>query len=53
VNSKKIWQILGGEEGEILRKVDFEIVNFRVRVSLALIPCRENRNPQKELIDNK
>ena len=28
-------------EGEILRKVDFEMVNFRVRVSLVLIPCRE------------
>ena len=30
-----------GEEGKILRKVDFEIVNFRVRVSLTLIQCRE------------
>ena len=31
------------------RKVDFEMVKFRVRVSLTLIPYREIENPRSRL----
>ena len=45
------WEgVVGGEEGEILRKVDFEMVNFRVRISLALILCREIETLIKRII---
>ena len=33
--------VVGGDEGKILRKVNSEMVNFRIRISLTLIPCKE------------
>ena len=38
------------EEGKILRKVDFEMVNFRVRVFLTLIPCRKIETLKRNLL---
>ena len=31
------------------RKVKFEMVNFRIKISLALIPCREIENLKSRL----
>ena len=31
------------------RKVDFEMVNFRMRISIPLIPCREIKNSRSRL----